>query len=46
MPSGTGTSKERRTMVDETRIERMIEAMLDRPSARNLNWVAARFGPR
>jgi hypothetical protein len=33
-------------MVDEQRIERMIEDMLDRPAVRNLDWVAARFGPR
>jgi hypothetical protein len=31
---------------DLARLERMIESMLDLPSVRDTDWVAARFGHR
>jgi hypothetical protein len=33
-------------MCEQVCIERMIEDMLDLPSVRDLDWVAARFGHR
>jgi len=46
VPPGTRTSKESVSMVAQDRFERMIDAVLDLPSARDLDWVAARFGHR
>jgi hypothetical protein len=46
VPPGTRTTKESVSMVAQARFERMIDAVLDRPAARDLDWVAARFGYR